>query len=167
MTEVVVGERASVDHYRLQHEAGEPITQQGRPYGDAGEATYTSYSVQMGATIARHDLGARFTGEDAECYFYGLFIGNGSQLVDNHTVIDHALPNCVSFEPLAGTPNDRAHGVFNGKVFVRPHAQKTDAKQSNRTLLLSDAAHMDSKPQLEIFADDVRCNPRRHDWTRG
>jgi Fe-S cluster assembly protein SufD len=96
-------------------------------------------------------------GEYAECTLNGLSVANGTQLIDNHTVIDHAKPNCPSHELYKSVLDDASRGVFNGKIFVRRDAQKTDAKQTNKTLLLSDDATMDTKPQLEIFADDVKC----------
>jgi Fe-S cluster assembly protein SufD len=111
----------------------------------------------MGGAIARHDLRARLGDENIETLLYGLYLGRGDQLVDNHTVIYHDRPNCRSWEVYKGILDGKSHAVFNGKVFVTPEAQKTDAKQTNRNLLLSDGAKVDTKPQLEIFADDVRC----------
>jgi Fe-S cluster assembly protein SufD len=96
-------------------------------------------------------------GEGAECTLNGLSLGSGSQLIDNHTAIDHAKPHCESHELYKAVLDGKAHGVFNGKIFVRKDAQKTNAKQTNKTLLLSDNAYIDTKPQLEIFADDVKC----------
>jgi Fe-S cluster assembly protein SufD len=97
------------------------------------------------------------SGENVETLLYGLYLGRGEQLVDNHTTIFHDQPNCRSWEVYKGILDDRSHAVFNGKVFVKPEAQKTDAKQTNRNLLLSTGARVDTKPQLEIFADDVKC----------
>ena len=99
----------------------------------------------------------RFDGEHAESTINGLYLAKGTQHLDNFTVIDHAKPNCASHELYKGILNDKSHGVFNGKIFVRKDAQKTDAKQTNKVLLLSDDATIDTKPQLEIFADDVKC----------
>ena len=106
---------------------------------------------------ARHDLRTRLGAENVECLLYGLYLGRGEQLVDNHTAIRHEFPHCRSWEVYKGILDGRSHAVFNGKVFVTPEAQKTDAKQTNRNLLLSDTARVDTKPQLEIFADDVKC----------
>jgi Fe-S cluster assembly protein SufD len=96
-------------------------------------------------------------GEHIECTLNGLYLGNGDRVIDNHTAIDHAKPNCNSHEVYKGILTDRSRGVFNGKIFVRLDAQKTDAKQTNKTLLLSPDARIDTKPQLEILADDVKC----------
>lgn len=157
VTEVAIGANTIVEHYRLQHE---PLT----AYHTARTAValdrdsrYTSFVVQTGGSIARHDLGAILRGEGGCCTLNGLYVGRERQLMDNHTVIDHAVAHCESHELYKGILDGRAHGVFNGKVYVRPDAQKTDAKQSNQTLLLSEGARVDTKPQLEIFADDVRC----------
>ena len=102
-------------------------------------------------------MSARFAGEQGTCTLNGLSLATGTQLVDNHTVIDHAVPRCESHELYKSVLDGSARGVFNGKIFVRQDAQKTDAKQTNKTLLLSDEATIDTKPQLEIFADDVKC----------
>ncbi|MBM3496462.1 MAG: Fe-S cluster assembly protein SufD [Armatimonadetes bacterium] len=155
--EVDVGPSASLDHCRLQLEGAEAY-HVGRTAIRLGrDSRYTSHSVATGASVSRHDLGAVMGGENAECTMNGLYIGGDRQLLDSHTVIDHAVPNCESHELYKGILNGRAHGVFNGKVYVRPDAQKTNAKQTNQVLLLSDTARIDTKPQLEIFADDVRC----------
>jgi Fe-S cluster assembly protein SufD len=111
----------------------------------------------MGAALARHNLHARLDGENVETLLYGLYLTRGNQLVDNHTAIYHDEPNCRSWEVYKGILDDRSRAVFNGKVFVKPEAQKTDAKQTNRNLLLTDHTRVDTKPQLEIFADDVKC----------
>jgi Fe-S cluster assembly protein SufD len=111
----------------------------------------------MGGEIARHNLHVRLNAPNIETLMYGLYLTRGSQLVDNHTAIYHDQPNCNSWEVYKGVLDGRSRAVFNGKVFVKPEAQKTDAKQTNRNLILSDAARVDTKPQLEIFADDVRC----------
>ena len=100
---------------------------------------------------------ARLGGEGAECTLNGLYLAGGEALVDNHTSIDHAMPHCPSHEVYKGILSGRAKAVFNGKITVRPDAQKTDAKQTNKALLLSDDASINTKPQLEIFADDVKC----------
>jgi len=157
VAELAVGDNAAIHHYRLQHESPSAY-HTGRTAVRLGRGSrYVSHVVHTGSAIARHDLGAVLSGEGGSCTFNGLYLGRERQIVDNHTVIDHAVPHCESHELYKGILNDRAHGVFNGKVFVRQDAQKTDAKQSNHTLLLSEAAHVDTKPQLEIFADDVRC----------
>src|SRR5262245_52043019 len=111
----------------------------------------------MGAALSRHNLHVRLNDENIETLMYGLYITRGEQVADNHTAIYHDQPNCRSWEVYKGILDDRSRGVFNGKVIVKPEAQKTNAKQTNRNLLLSEGAKVDTKPQLEIFADDVRC----------
>jgi Fe-S cluster assembly protein SufD len=111
----------------------------------------------MGGALARHNLHVRLNDENIESLMYGLYLTRGEQVVDNHTAIYHDRPNCRSWEVYKGILDGRSRAVFNGKVFVQPEAQKTDAKQTNRNLLLSDGARVDTKPQLEIFADDVKC----------
>src|SRR3954449_12725129 len=113
--------------------------------------------MAMGGAIARHNLHARLKEENVETLMYGLYLTRGEQLVDNHTAIYHDRPNCRSWEVYKGVLDGRSRGVFNGKVFVKPEAQKTDAKQTNRNVLLGDHARVNTKPQLEIFADDVKC----------
>jgi len=120
-------------------------------------SSYVANSISLGGSIVRNTVTARLDDERCECTLNGLSLATGRQLVDNHTVIDHAKPNCVSHELYKSVLDGRAKGVFNGKIFVRKDAQKTDAKQTNKTLLLSDEATIDTKPQLEIFADDVKC----------
>jgi Fe-S cluster assembly protein SufD len=120
-------------------------------------STFTSHALTFGGRIARNDISAVLDGEGAECTLNGLYVANGDHLVDTHTTIDHAKPHCPSHEVYKGILAGRARAVFNGKILVRQDAQKTDAKQTNRALLLSDEAQVNTKPQLEIFADDVKC----------
>ena len=121
------------------------------------DSHYRSFSLAMGAALSRHNLHVRLNDENIETLMYGLYLTRGEQVVDNHTAIYHDQPNCRSWEVYKGMLDGRSRAVFNGKVFVQPEAQKTDAKQTNRNLLLSDTAKVDTKPQLEIFADDVKC----------
>jgi Fe-S cluster assembly protein SufD len=123
----------------------------------ARSATFSSHSFSLGGRIVRNDANALLDGEGAECTLNGLYLADGERLVDNHTMIDHAKPHCPSHEIYKGILGGKARAVFNGKIVVRPDAQKTDAKQTNRALLLSDEASINTKPQLEIFADDVKC----------
>jgi Fe-S cluster assembly protein SufD len=113
--------------------------------------------VSLGARLARNDIGSRLDGEGAECHLYGLYVADGAQHVDNHTVLDHAAPDCPSWEMYKGVLAGAARAVFNGRIVVRPGAQKTDAKQSNKNLLLSGRAVVHTRPQLEIYANDVKC----------
>jgi Fe-S cluster assembly protein SufD len=123
----------------------------------ARSSTFSSHSLAMGGALVRNDVVTILAGEGADCTLNGLYLATGRQLVDNHTTIDHAMPHCGSHEVYKGILGDRGRAVFNGKIIVRPDAQKTDAKQTNRALLLSDEAQINTKPQLEIFANDVRC----------
>ena len=157
VTEVTVGENAWVEHSRIQRESESAYHVGLTEIAQARDSHYRSFTLAMGGALARHDLRARLGDENVECLLYGLYLGRGDQLVDNHTVIRHEHPNCRSWEVYKGILDERSHAVFNGKVFVTPEAQKTDAKQTNRNLLLSDTARVDTKPQLEIFADDVKC----------
>ncbi len=157
VTELVVGPGAVLRHYRLQRESevgfhlGHTELQLGR------SATAASHSLAFGGLIARHEVVAVLADEGADCTLNGLYLADGVRLIDNHTEIDHAMPHGSSHEVYKGILGGRARGVFNGRIRVRPDAQKTDAKQTNKTLLLSDNAQVNTKPQLEIFANDVKC----------
>ena len=120
-------------------------------------ATFSSHSFSLGGKLVRNDALATLDGEGAEVTLNGLYLADGDRLVDNHTTIDHARAHCPSHEVYKGILGGRARAVFNGKIIVRQDAQKTDAKQTNRALLLTDGATINTKPQLEIFADDVKC----------
>jgi Fe-S cluster assembly protein SufD len=157
VTEVSVAAEAWVEHTRIQREAEAAFHVGLTSVDQERESHYRSFTLSMGARLARHDLQTRLDGENVESLLYGLYLGRGDQLVDNHTAIFHDYPNCRSWEVYKGILDGKSHAVFNGKVIVRPEAQKTDAKQTNRNLLLSDGARVDTKPQLEIFADDVKC----------
>jgi Fe-S cluster assembly protein SufD len=121
------------------------------------QCAYINTSINFGAKLARNNIRVYLGGERSTCILNGVYIARDRQLIDNHTWIDHAKPNCESHELYKGILCDKAHGVFNGKIFVHPQAQKTDAKQTNRALLLSDDAKINTKPELEIYADDVKC----------
>jgi Fe-S cluster assembly protein SufD len=157
VTEIVLEANAHLDHVKVQQESLSAYhvayqkTQMGR------SSVFRSHSIVLGGAIARNDANAFLGGEGGECTLNGLTLGQGKQLLDNHTAIDHAVPHCNSHELYKSILNDQARGVFNGKIFVQKDAQKTDAKQTNQTLLLSKAAQINTKPQLEIFADDVKC----------
>jgi Fe-S cluster assembly protein SufD len=157
VTEIVLGDGARLEHCRIQNDHEGSIHIATTQAIQAMNSVWKSHSISLGARLARHDLHTRLDGEGAECVLNGLYLAYQEQLVDHHTVIDHAKPHCNSHEFYHGILAERGRGVFNGKIFVRPGAQKTDAKQTNRNLLLSDEATVDTKPQLEIFADDVKC----------
>ncbi|HLB01139.1 MAG TPA: Fe-S cluster assembly protein SufD, partial [Bacteroidota bacterium] len=157
VTEVFAARGASVDIDRFQHEGENAFHVSSLFVRQESESTVTVNSVSYGSAMARHNIVSVFEGERAECTLNGLTLTTGSQHIDNHTVIDHATPRCTSHELYKAILEGSSRGVFNGKIFVRRDAQKTDAKQTNKSLLLSDEATIDTKPQLEIFADDVRC----------
>jgi Fe-S cluster assembly protein SufD len=157
VTEFALGEDTVLEYTRLQKEgpaAFHVATVQVRQ--DRG-SRFSAFSLSDGAALARTDLNVVLDAEACECTLNGLYLASAEQLVDNHTRIDHARPHCTSHELYKGILSGRAHGVFNGKIYVHPDAQKTDARQTNKTLLLSDEAVIDTKPQLEIYADDVKC----------
>lgn len=157
VTEVLVGPGAVVDHVKVQREPASAFHMASMFVHLHRASTFASRAITFGGRIARNDISAVLAGEGAECTLNGLYIANGDTLVDTHTTIDHAQPHCPSHEVYKGILADRARGVFNGKIIVRPDAQKTDAKQTNKALLLSGDATINTKPQLEIFADDVKC----------
>jgi Fe-S cluster assembly protein SufD len=157
LTEIVVGANAAVDHVRLQLD-GEGATHLGHVHARvARDGRYASRTVSLGAAVARLELVATLEGEGAEATLDGLYVAADGQHSDNRTTVDHARPHGTSRELYKGVLAGRSRGVFSGKVLVRKAAQKTSAEQRNANLLLSGAAEVDSKPQLEIEADDVRC----------
>ena len=157
VTEIEAGEGATLTHYKIQREHPESFHLGAMYLRAARDSTLACHSISLGGAIVRNDILAVLDGEGATCTLNGLYLGDGSRLVDNHTTIDHARPHCGSREVYKGILADRARAVFNGKIIVRPDAQKTDAKQTNKALLLSENAQINTKPQLEIFANDVRC----------
>jgi Fe-S cluster assembly protein SufD len=157
VTEVFVGEGAVLDHYKVQQESDRAFHIGSMHVHAARSANFSSHSFSLGGKLVRNDVLATLDGEGAEVTLNGLYLADGDRLVDNHTTIDHARAHCPSHEVYKGILGGRARAVFNGKIIVRQDAQKTDAKQTNRALLLSDDALINTKPQLEIFADDVKC----------
>jgi Fe-S cluster assembly protein SufD len=157
ITEVLVDEGGHVDHYKVQRESAKAHHIASMHLHLAKAADVATHNISLGGALTRNDINATLDGEGIECTVNGLYLVDGDRLVDNHTAIDHARPHCHSYEIYKGVLDDRGRGVFNGKIFVREDAQKTDAKQTNQVLLLSDDATIDTKPQLEIFADDVKC----------
>ena len=158
VTEFVVGENAIVDHIKLQEESVKAFHIARMEVAQQRSSNFSSHLISHGAAISRNDFNAEFKDESSECMLNGLFMINGEQLFDAHTMIDHAKTHCSSHEHYKGILQDKSKGVFNGKVMVRQDAQKTNAFQQNNTILLSDDAVMNTKPQLEIFADDVKCS---------
>lgn len=157
VTEVVVGEGARVELYRVQQEGPRGLQIATTHSRQERDSYLGLHVVTLGAALARHDINAVLDGPGAELILNGLYLLSGAQHADHHTVIDHAQPHCASHEFFNGVLAERAHGVFNGRIIVRPGAQRTDSKQTNNNLLLSTEARADSQPQLEIYADDVKC----------
>jgi Fe-S cluster assembly protein SufD len=157
VTEVFVGEGARIGHYKLQTESRSAFHVGTIQVEQARDSRYESFSFATGAKLSRTNVYTTLAGDAAEAILNGLYMVDGSQHVDHQTRIEHVAPNCPSHELYKGILDGNSHGVFNGKVYVHPEAQKTDGKQSNNNLLLSDGARVDTKPQLEIFADDVKC----------
>ena len=157
VTEAVIGDGAQLEHTRVQRESekafhiGTTHLHQGR------DSRALSFAVTLGGLVARNTIDMVLDGAGSHGQMLGFYYGRGQQEIGNHTSILHSHPNCDTREIYKGILDDKAHGIFNGKIFVTPDAQKTDAKQTNRALLLSDQARIDTQPQLEIFADGVKC----------
>jgi Fe-S cluster assembly protein SufD len=157
VVEVHQGAASWLEHVRIQRES-EAAWHIGFTHAEQErDAHYRSFALAMGGRLSRHNLHARHLGTAVETLLYGLYLTRGTQVADTHSAIHHDQPHCNSWEVYKGVLADRSRAVFNGKVLVNAIAQKTDAKQTNRNLLLSDQARVDTKPQLEIFADDVKC----------
>jgi Fe-S cluster assembly protein SufD len=157
VTEAVVGEGATLTHLKLQRESAKAYHVGTVDVRQARDSHLVSFSFATGAALSRTNIYTELRGEGCGATLNGLYLGDGEQHIDHQTRIEHVEPNCYSREHYKGILDGSAHGVFNGKVFVHPAAQKTDGKQTNNTLLLSEKAQIDTKPQLEIFADDVKC----------
>jgi Fe-S cluster assembly protein SufD len=157
VTELVAGDHTVLSHYMIEREHKQAFNistlriQQGR------SANIASHSVLLGGALVRNNVHPVLAGEGGECLINGLFVGDGHQHLDNYMLVEHASPHCGSRQFYNGILDGHAHGVFHGRIIVHKDAQKTDAKQTNRNLLLSDDAQIDTKPQLEIYADDVKC----------
>jgi Fe-S cluster assembly protein SufD len=157
VTEIACGDGSILEHYKVQRESPSAFHVQTVEALLSRSSRFDSHNLCFGAALARTDLNVLFGDEGGECALNGLFVTAGSQHVDNHTVIDHARPHCTSRELYKGVLDGRSRGVFHGKIIVRPDAQKTDAVQTNKNLLLSREALVNSTPALEILADDVKC----------
>jgi len=156
VTEIVAGEGAVVDHYKLQTESPDAFHVAGMHVELARDTNFSSQSISFGGALVRNDVTAVLS-EGTECTLNGFYLVKGTQHVDNHTVIDHAKPHGTSHELYKGILDGRSSAVFNGRILVRKDAQKTDAKQTNKNLVLSEDATINTKPELQIYADDVRC----------
>ncbi|HEY1435270.1 MAG TPA: Fe-S cluster assembly protein SufD [Thermoanaerobaculia bacterium] len=164
VTEISLGEGAILEHTLFQRESATACHVHTLAARQARGSRLTSHNIALGAALARTNLNVVLAAEGAECALYGLFVGKGAQHLDLHTLIDHASPRCVSRELYKGILDGAARGVFHGTILVRAGAQKTDAVQTNKNLLLSGQALVNSTPALEILADDVKC---RHGSTTG
>jgi len=156
-TELIAADNANVSHYMIVREGDAAYNfstlriQQGR------SASVATHSLLLSGGLVRNNVHPVLAGEGSECLINGLFMANGRQHMDNYMLVEHASPHCDSRQFYNGILNGQSHGVFHGRIIVHKDAQKTDAKQTNRNLLLSDDAQIDTKPQLEIYADDVKC----------
>ena len=157
VTEILAGDNASVEHIKVQDEAASAfhIATIAGEFGRASNVTVHSFA--LGAKLSRNNIRTNLAGEGLECILNGLYLTKDEQLADHHMIVEHAQPHCASHEYFNGILDDKSKGVFHGRILVREIAQKTDAKQTNKNLLLSDDAGADTKPQLEIYADDVKC----------
>jgi Fe-S cluster assembly protein SufD len=157
ITEAVVEQGGYLEHTKIQRESEQAFHVGTTHLHQDQDSRSESFSVSFGGALVRNNLDMVLDGPGVNSQLFGMYMGRGKQEVDNHTSILHAHPNCSTREVYKGILDGRSHGIFNGKIYVTPEAQKTDAKQTNRALLLSDTARIDTKPQLEIFADDVKC----------
>lgn len=156
--QIFVEDNAGLTHYRVQKDSPEAFNYGVTEVSLGRGSSYNSTNINLGAAISRHDIDVKFTAEGGEAWVDGLYMLSGGQHHDTHSIIDHTVPNCISHQTYRGVLNDNSRGVFNGIVFVRENAHGTDAQQSNKNLLLSNDARVDTKPQLEIFNDDVKCS---------
>ena len=158
VTEIVAGDGAVVDHYQRECESRAAFHVATLQVHQERSSSVTSRNISIGGALVRNDINGALAGPGASLSLDGLFVGTGSQHIDNHTAIEHVSPHCTSNELYKGILDDTARGVFDGRIIVRPDAQKTASRQENRNLLLSETAIIDSKPTLEIHNDDVKCN---------
>ena len=164
VTEIVLNKDARMQYYKVQNETEKAYHIGTTQVSQSDNSHFYSATVTLNGNFVRNNLNIVLNGQHAEAFMYGLYMPNGRQHVDNHTLVDHAMPNSYSNELYKGILDDNSTGVFNGKIFVRPDAQKTNAYQSCKNVVLSPGASMNTKPQLEIFADDVKCS---HGTTTG
>ncbi|HYM62372.1 MAG TPA: Fe-S cluster assembly protein SufD [Thermoanaerobaculia bacterium] len=158
VTELVAGDGAAVDHYRIVRDSAEAFHVGTLQVRQERSSDVTSHTITLGGGLVRNEINVELSGEGASCVLDGLFVLAGSQHADNHTLIDHTRPHCTSLEHFKGILDGNGRGIFDGTIIVRPDAQKTSSRQTNNNLLLSETAIVDSKPTLEIHADDVKCN---------
>lgn len=156
--EIVVKENAGLEYCKIQNDSGKSYQVANTNINQADSSRVDTFTITLNGQIVRNNFAITIDGENCESHFNGLYMLNGNSLADNHTVVDHQKPNSFSNEMYKGVLDGNAKAVFNGKIFVRPHAQKTNAFQSNRNISLSPNAAINTKPQLEIWADDVKCS---------
>ncbi|HKR59043.1 MAG TPA: Fe-S cluster assembly protein SufD, partial [Pyrinomonadaceae bacterium] len=157
VVEIALQDGARLEHYKVQRESVESFHIATTSANLGANASYDSTAINFGAQLSRHDVAVKMDHEGAECWVDGLYVVSSGQHTDTHSVIDHQQPHCTSHQLYKGILDGNSRAVFNGKIFVRHGAQKTDAMQTNKNLLLSKEARVDTKPQLEILADDVKC----------
>jgi len=157
VVEIVLKDGARLEHYKVQRESIEAFHVATTAADLGPNSSYDATTINFGAKLSRHDIHVTMDNEGAECWVDGLYLVTGAQHTDTHSVIDHRKPHCTSHQLYKGILDGKSRAVFNGKIFVRHDAQKTDAMQTNKNLLLSNEARVDTKPQLEILADDVKC----------
>ena len=157
VVEIVLKDGARLEHYRVQDESPEAFHVTTTRADLGRNSSFDTTNITLGARLSRHNLSVVMDHEGAECWVDGLYIVGDGQHTDTHSVIDHKQPHCTSHQLYKGILDGKSRAVFNGKVFVRHGAMGTDANQTNKNLLLSNEAQVDTKPQLEIFADDVKC----------
>ncbi len=157
VSEFIVGDNARVDHLKIQQESTEAFHVSNVNVQQKRDSVFSAVNVDLGGALVRNDVNVELAAEHCETHLFGFYLGSGKQHIDNHTFVDHAMAHCFSNELYKGILDGQSKGVFNGKILVRQDAQKTNALQSNKTLLLTDDASINAKPQLEIFADDVKC----------
>lgn len=162
--EWIVKEKSHLEYCKIQNDKGKSYQVTNTVIHQSDNSLLNTFTLTLNGQLVRNNLGIIIDGEHCESHFYGLYLVNENTLADNHTVVDHKKPNSFSNEMYKGIMDGNSKGVFNGKIFVRPHAQKTNAFQSNRNILVSDSATINTKPQLEIWADDVKCS---HGCTSG
>lgn len=158
LKEFFLDDNAHLNYYKIQDDSEYSYTFDFTQANQKKDSHFDEAAISINGRYVRNDLRATLDGENIESHFYGLFIAGNSDFVDNHTIVDHAKPNCMSNENYRGILFDKSTGVFNGKIMVRRDAQKTNAYQSNKNVLLSDNATINTKPELEIYADDVKCS---------
>ena len=157
VTDLTLGDGAVLEHAKFQDESRSAF-HMASSHAELGRGSnFVSHSIATGARLSRNNIRTHLAGEGVECVLNGLYLTHGDQLADHHMVVEHAQPHCNSHEYYNGILDGRSKGVFHGRILVRQAAQKTDAKQTNKNLLLSEDATVDTKPQLEIYADDVKC----------